>query len=171
MVCLPLIAERNAHEICLTQECLQIVRRLLWKQTTTHSIRNNNAMFEKQPLSQFKGPSQYNYIICHTPLYTLHSLCCSCHRTRVKCQTQVLFLPAAVVKCSTLCKVHLRASSLHMMPTSHLSGLIRPCLMPRNLNQVSDGGESEADEEVHVYFCYLVIAFPPLFPHSIIYTT
>ena len=23
MVCLPLIAERNAHEICLTQECLQ----------------------------------------------------------------------------------------------------------------------------------------------------
>ena len=56
-----------------------------------------------------------------------------------------------------------------MMPTSHLSGLIRPCLMPRNLNQVSDGGESEADGEVHVYFCYLVIAFPPLFPHSIIY--
>ena len=33
MVCLPLTAERNAHEICLTQECLQIVRHLLWKQT------------------------------------------------------------------------------------------------------------------------------------------
>ena len=45
MVCLPLIAEQNAHEICLTQECLQIVRRLLWKQTTTDSLRNNNAMF------------------------------------------------------------------------------------------------------------------------------
>ena len=28
MVCLLLIAEQNAHEICLTQECLQIVRRL-----------------------------------------------------------------------------------------------------------------------------------------------
>ena len=46
MVCLPLIAERNAHEICLTQECLQIVRHLLWKQTTTHSLRNNNPMFD-----------------------------------------------------------------------------------------------------------------------------
>ena len=34
MVCLPLIAEQNAHEICLTKECLQIVRHLLWKQTT-----------------------------------------------------------------------------------------------------------------------------------------
>ena len=46
MVCLPLIAEQNAHEICLTQECLQIVRRLLWKRTTTHSLRNNNPMFD-----------------------------------------------------------------------------------------------------------------------------
>ena len=46
MVCLPLIAEQNAHEICLTQECLQIVRRLLWKQTTTHNLRNNNPMFD-----------------------------------------------------------------------------------------------------------------------------
>ena len=45
MVCLPLIAEQNAHEIHLTQECLQIVRRLLWKQTTIHSLRNNNPMF------------------------------------------------------------------------------------------------------------------------------
>ena len=44
MVCLPLIAERNAHEICLTQECL--VRRLLWKQTTTHSLHNNNPIFD-----------------------------------------------------------------------------------------------------------------------------
>ena len=46
MVCLPLIAEQNAHKIFLTQQCLQIVRRLLWKQTTTHSIRNNNPMFD-----------------------------------------------------------------------------------------------------------------------------
>ena len=46
IVCLPLIAERNAHEICLTQECLQIVRHLLWKQTTIHSLRNNNPMFD-----------------------------------------------------------------------------------------------------------------------------
>ena len=46
MVCLPLIADQNAHEICLTQECLPIVRRLLWKQTTTHSLRNNNPMFD-----------------------------------------------------------------------------------------------------------------------------
>ena len=46
MVCLPLIAEQNGHEICPTQECLQIIRRLLWKQTTTHSLRNNNPMFD-----------------------------------------------------------------------------------------------------------------------------
>ena len=45
MVCLPLIANQNAHEICLTQECLQIVRRLPWKQTT-HSLRNSNPMFD-----------------------------------------------------------------------------------------------------------------------------
>ena len=51
VVCLPLIAEQNAHEKCLTQECLQIVRRLFWKQTTTHSIRNNNPMFDQQPLT------------------------------------------------------------------------------------------------------------------------
>ena len=59
MVCLPLIAEQNAHEICLTQECLQIERRLLWKQTTTHSIRNNNPMFDQQPLPRFNCTSQY----------------------------------------------------------------------------------------------------------------
>ena len=46
VVCLLLIAEQNAHEICLIKGCLQIVRRLLWKQTTTHSIRNNNPMFD-----------------------------------------------------------------------------------------------------------------------------
>ena len=58
MVCLPLIIERNAHEICMTQECLQIARRLLWKQTTTHSIRNNNPMFHGNLWpSSFEEPS------------------------------------------------------------------------------------------------------------------
>ena len=75
MVCLPLIAERNAHEICLTQECLQIVRRLLWKQTTTHSIRNKNAMFEQQPLCQFKGPSQYVIAIMHNTSIVVWKAC------------------------------------------------------------------------------------------------
>ena len=51
MVCFPLIAEQNAHEKCLAQECLQIVRCLFWKQITTHSIRNNNPMFDQQPLT------------------------------------------------------------------------------------------------------------------------
>merc|ERR1711923_610290 len=46
MVCLPLIAEQNAHEICLTQECLQIIRHLLWKQITSHSEHNNNPIFD-----------------------------------------------------------------------------------------------------------------------------
>ena len=58
MVCLPLIAEQNAHEICLTQECLQIIRRLIWKQTTD-SLRNSNAMFHGnlRP-SSFEQPTQ-----------------------------------------------------------------------------------------------------------------
>ena len=47
------------HEICQTQECLHIVRRLLWKQTRTHSIRNNNPMFVQQPLTLFFCTSQY----------------------------------------------------------------------------------------------------------------
>ena len=51
MVCLPLITEQNALEKYLTQECLQIVRRLFVNQTTTHSIRNNNPMFDQQPLT------------------------------------------------------------------------------------------------------------------------
>ena len=60
MVCLPLIAERNAHEICLTQECLQIVRRLLWKRTTTHSLRNNNPMFDGNLWpNSFEQPSTF----------------------------------------------------------------------------------------------------------------
>ena len=59
MVCLPLITEQNALEKYLTQECLQIVRRLFVNQTTTHSIRNNNPMFDQQPLTLFFCPSQY----------------------------------------------------------------------------------------------------------------
>ena len=61
MVCLPLITEQNAHEICLTQECLQIVRRLLWSQTTTLSLRNINPMFEGSNLcvNFFGSPSIY----------------------------------------------------------------------------------------------------------------
>ena len=58
IVCLPLIAEQKAHEICLTQECLQIIRRLIWKQTTD-SLRNSNAMFHGnlRP-SSFEQPTQ-----------------------------------------------------------------------------------------------------------------
>ena len=67
MVCLPLIAEQNAHEICLTQECLQIVRRLLWSQTTTLSLRNINPMFEGSNLcvNFFGSPSIFRFGIFH----------------------------------------------------------------------------------------------------------
>ena len=34
-----------AQRLAVNKPCLQIVRRLLWKQTTTHSLRNNNPMF------------------------------------------------------------------------------------------------------------------------------
>ena len=65
MVCLPLITEQNAHEICLTQECLQIVRRLLWKQTTTHSLRNNNPMFDGNLWpNSFEQPSTFKLSSC-----------------------------------------------------------------------------------------------------------
>ena len=58
IVCLPLITEQNAHEICLTLECFQIVRRLLWKQTTTLSLRNINPMFHSNLWSSsFTRPS------------------------------------------------------------------------------------------------------------------
>ena len=71
MVCLPLIVVQNAHEICLTQECLQIVRRLLWKQTTTHSLRNNNPMFDDNLWpNSFDQPS----ISINVPWLT----CCCC---------------------------------------------------------------------------------------------
>ena len=62
MVCLPLITERNAHEMCLTLDCLQIVRCLLWSQTTTLSLRNINPMFEGSNLcvNFFGSPSTIN---------------------------------------------------------------------------------------------------------------
>ena len=49
---------RFAQRLAVNKPCLQIVRRLLWKQTTTHSIRNNNPMFDQQPLTFFFCPSQ-----------------------------------------------------------------------------------------------------------------
>ena len=63
MVCLPLIAEQNTYEICLTQECLQIVRHLLWSQTTTLSLRNINPMFQGSNLcvNFFGSPSNLLY--------------------------------------------------------------------------------------------------------------
>ena len=62
MVCLPLIAEQNAHEICLTQECFEIVRRLLWSQTTTLSLRNINPMFEGSNLCVNRECSQVRMV-------------------------------------------------------------------------------------------------------------
>ena len=50
-----------AQQLAVNKPCLQMVRRLLWKQTTTHSIRNNNPMFGQQPLRQFLWKSQYVY--------------------------------------------------------------------------------------------------------------
>ena len=37
---------RLAQRLAVNKPCLQIIRRLLWKQTTTHSLRNNNPMFD-----------------------------------------------------------------------------------------------------------------------------
>ena len=34
------------QRLAVNKPCLQIIRRLLWKQTTTHSLRNNNPMFD-----------------------------------------------------------------------------------------------------------------------------
>ena len=36
---------RFAQRLAVNKPCLQIIRRLLWKQATTHSLRNNNPMF------------------------------------------------------------------------------------------------------------------------------
>ena len=44
---------RFAQRLAVNKPCLQIIRRLLWKQTTTHSIRNNNPMFDGNLLLNF----------------------------------------------------------------------------------------------------------------------
>ena len=54
MVCLPLIAERNAHEICLTQECLQCwmfscVRHISW--AFRSAISGKQTMFTNRKAS------------------------------------------------------------------------------------------------------------------------
>ena len=36
---------RFAQRLAVNKPCLQIIRRLLWKQATTHSLHNNNPMF------------------------------------------------------------------------------------------------------------------------------
>ena len=48
-----------AQRLAVIKPCLQIVRRLLWKQTTTHNIRNNNPMFDQQSLTQFVRVTKY----------------------------------------------------------------------------------------------------------------
>merc|ERR1712122_203296 len=35
-----------AQRLAVNKPCLQIIRCLLWKQTTTHRLRNNNPMFD-----------------------------------------------------------------------------------------------------------------------------
>ena len=37
---------RFAQPLAVNKPCLQIIRRLLWKLTTTHSLRINNPMFD-----------------------------------------------------------------------------------------------------------------------------
>ena len=37
---------RYAQRLAVNKPCLQIIGRLLWKQTTTHSLHNNNPMFD-----------------------------------------------------------------------------------------------------------------------------
>ena len=37
---------RFAKQLAVNKPCLQIIKRLLWKQTTTHCLRNNNPMFD-----------------------------------------------------------------------------------------------------------------------------
>ena len=49
-----------AQRLAVNKPCLQIVRRLLWKQTTTHSIRNNNPIFDREePLVKQIRPTVY----------------------------------------------------------------------------------------------------------------
>ena len=50
-----------AQRLAVNKPCLQIVRRLLWKQTTTHSIRNNNPIFDREePLVKQIRPTVYS---------------------------------------------------------------------------------------------------------------
>ena len=51
--------ERFAQQLAVNKPCLQIVRHLLWKQTTTHSIRNNNPMFDGNLLLNSKWGEHY----------------------------------------------------------------------------------------------------------------
>ena len=50
---------RFAQRLAVNKPCFQIIRCLLWKQTTTHSLRNNNAMFHGNLWpSSFDQPSR-----------------------------------------------------------------------------------------------------------------
>ena len=52
-----------AQRLAVNKPCLQIVRRLLWKQTTTHSIRNNNPIFDREePLVKQIRPTVYRQV-------------------------------------------------------------------------------------------------------------
>ena len=44
-----------AQQLAVNKPCLQIVRHLLWKQTTTQSIRNNNPIFDGNLLLNLYG--------------------------------------------------------------------------------------------------------------------
>ena len=59
-----------AQRLAVNKPCLQIVRRLLWKQTTTHSIRNNNPIFDREePLVKQIRPTVYLFresICCYS---------------------------------------------------------------------------------------------------------
>ena len=49
---------RFAQRLAVNKPFLQIIRRLLSKQTTTHSLRNNNPMFDGNPSpNSFDQPS------------------------------------------------------------------------------------------------------------------
>ena len=62
-----------AQRLAVNKPCLQIVRRLLWKQTTTHSIRNNNPIFDREePLVKQIRPTVYRFIVSLTPF--IHSM-------------------------------------------------------------------------------------------------
>ena len=49
-----------AQRLAVNKPCLQIIRRLRWKQTTTRSLRNNNPMFDGKNLlsNKYDSPSR-----------------------------------------------------------------------------------------------------------------